>query len=202
MKRAGAGVPSANRITLLRDADGDGVAETRSVFLDGLNSPFGMALVGNELYVANTDAVVRFPYTRARPRSTAPGVKVADLPGGPLNHHWTKDLIASRDGSRLYATVGSNSNVGENGMDEGGAAAPRFWKIDRGHAAQSRVFASGLRNPNGMAWRAADRRAVDGGERARRARQRSGARLPDLGAGRRLLRLAVQLFRPARRRRA
>jgi glucose/arabinose dehydrogenase len=115
-KRAGAGAPSANRITLLRDANGSGVA-TKTIFLEGLNSPFGMTLVGNDLYIANTDAIVRFPYTEGATRITDAGVKVADLPAGPINHHWTKNVIASRDGSRLYATVGSNSNVGENGLD-------------------------------------------------------------------------------------
>ena len=150
MKKAGAGKPSANRITLLRDADGDGVAETRSVFLQGLNSPFGMALVGSDFYVANADAVVRFPYTAGQTQITVAGTKLADLPGGPLNHHWTKSLIASRDGSKLYATVGSNSNVAENGMDkEEGRAA--IWEIDRRTGAK-RLFATGLRNPNGMAW--------------------------------------------------
>ena len=116
-KRAGAGVPSANRITLLRDADGDGVAETRSVFIEGLNSPFGMALVGNDLYVANSDAIVRFAYAPGATRITTPGTKVVDLPAGPINHHWTKGLIASPDGSKLYVTIGSNSNVAENGME-------------------------------------------------------------------------------------
>jgi glucose/arabinose dehydrogenase len=150
MARAGAGVPSPNRITLLRDADGDGVAETREVFLDRLNSPFGMALVGTDLYVANTDAVVRFPYTEGATRLTAPGTKVVDLPGGPLNHHWTKNLIASPDGSRLYVTVGSNSNIAENGFDqEEGRAA--IWEVERASGTH-RVFASGLRNPNGLAW--------------------------------------------------
>src|SRR5262245_6897726 len=113
MKRAGSVVPSANRITLLRDADGDGKPETRSVFLEGLHSPFGMALVGDDFYVANTDGVVRFPYREGETRITAQGTLVANLPGGPLNHHWTKDLVASRDGKRLYASVGSNSNVAE-----------------------------------------------------------------------------------------
>jgi glucose/arabinose dehydrogenase len=150
MKRAGAGVPSANRISLLRDADGDGVAETRSVFLEGLNSPFGMALVGDTLYVANTDAVMRFPYHEGDMRIDAKGEKVADLPGGPINHHWTKDLIASRDGSRLYATVGSNSNVAENGMEnEVNRAA--VLEIDP-QTGTTRLFASGLRNPNGLSW--------------------------------------------------
>jgi glucose/arabinose dehydrogenase len=150
MKKAGSGQPSANRITLLRDADGDGVAETKTIFLEGLNSPFGMALVGNDLYVANTDSVMRFPYTPGDTRITAPGTKLTDLPGGPLNHHWTKNIIASRDGSKLYATVGSNSNVGENGIEkEDGRAA--IWEIDRA-SGQKRVFATGLRNPNGMAW--------------------------------------------------
>jgi glucose/arabinose dehydrogenase len=150
MKRAGAGVPSANRITLLRDADGDGTAETRSVFLEGLNSPFGMILVGSDFYVANTDAIVRFPYTAGATKITAPGVKVADLPGGPINHHWTKNVIASPDGTRLYATVGSNSNVAEKGIDKEEARAA-IWEIDP-RTGQSRVFATGLRNPNGMAW--------------------------------------------------
>jgi glucose/arabinose dehydrogenase len=150
MKKAGAAVPSANRITLLRDADGDGVAETRSVFLEGLNSPFGMALVGNTLYVANTDAVVRFPYKAGETRIAAPGVKVADLPAGPRNHHWTKNLIASPEGAKLYVTVGSNSNVAENGMhEEEGRAA--IWEIDPKTGGR-RIFAAGLRNPNGLAW--------------------------------------------------
>jgi glucose/arabinose dehydrogenase len=150
MGRAGAGVPTANRITLLRDADGDGVAETRTVFLQNLNSPFGMALVGNDFYVANTDAVLRFPYQPGQTSITAPPVKVVDLPGGPINHHWTKNIIASPDGSKLYATVGSNSNVGERGIDaEAGRAA--IWEIDP-KTGSHRVFASGLRNPNGMGW--------------------------------------------------
>jgi hypothetical protein len=150
MKRAGAAVPSANRITLLRDTDGDGIAETRSPFLEGLNSPFGMALIGNELYVANTDAVLRFPYTSGQTRITAPGTKVVDLPGGPLNHHWTKNLIASRDGARLYVTAGSNSNAAENGIEkEEGRAA--IWEVEA-KTGKHRIFASGLRNPNGLAW--------------------------------------------------
>ena len=150
MKKAGAGVPSANRITLLRDADGDGVSETRSVFLEKLNSPFGMALVGSDFYVANTDAVVRFPYATGDIRITAPGTKVTDLPAGPRNHHWTKNLIASRDGARLYVTAGSNSNVAEHGMavEEGRAA---IWEVDA-KTGTRRIFASGLRNPNGLAW--------------------------------------------------
>jgi glucose/arabinose dehydrogenase len=149
-KKAGAGVPSANRITLLRDTDGDGVAETRSVFLQGLHSPFGMALVGDVLYVANTDAVVRVPYTSGQTRITATPTTVVALPAGTINHHWTKSLIASRDGTTLYATVGSNSNVGDNGIDkEDGRAA--IWQINPVTGAH-RVFASGLRNPNGMAW--------------------------------------------------
>ncbi|HYD75243.1 sorbosone dehydrogenase family protein [Ramlibacter sp.] len=149
MKRAGAGVPSADRITLLRDADGDGVAETRSVLLQGLHSPFGMALVGGQLYVANADGVVRFPFTPGATRITAPPTAVTPLPGGH-NHHWTKNLLASRDGRTLYATVGSNSNVGEHGleMEEGRAA---IWTIDRASGAK-RLFATGLRNPNGLAW--------------------------------------------------
>jgi len=150
MNKAGSGAPSANRITLLRDADCDGVAETRTVFLEGLNSPFGMALAGNDFYVANSDAIMRFPYTQGETRITQPGIKVLDLPAGPINHHWTKNLLASRDGLRLYVTVGSNSNVAENGMDEEvGRAA--IWEVDPKRGSY-RIFASGLRNPNGLAW--------------------------------------------------
>lgn len=150
MKRAGAAVPSANRITLLRDADGDGRAEVRSVFLDQLNSPFGMALVGNELFIANTDALVKVAYQPGATQLTTPVTRVAELPGGPLNHHWTKGLIASADGSRLYVSVGSNSNVAEHGMQhEQGRAA--VWEFDRRTGA-GRIYASGLRNPVGMAW--------------------------------------------------
>jgi glucose/arabinose dehydrogenase len=150
MKRAGAGVPSANRITLLRDANGDGIVETRSLFLKGLHSPFGMALVGDSLYVANTDALMRFPYRNGETEITAPGVKVANLPAGEPNQHWTRNVIASRDGSRLYVTVGSNSNVAEGGI-ESEANRAVILEIDPA-AGRSRVFASGLRNPNGLAW--------------------------------------------------
>ena len=151
MKRAGSGQrPSANRITLLRDADGDGIAETRSVFLGNLNSPIGMALVGNELFIANADGIVKVPYQEGATKTDGPVTKVAELPGGPRNHHWTKNVHASRDGSKLYATVGSNSNVAENGMaEEEGRAA--IWEIDAKTGAK-RLFATGLRNPNGLAW--------------------------------------------------
>lgn len=150
MGRAGAGVPSANRITLLRDGNGDGVAETRSVFLSGLNSPFGMALIGKDFYVADTDAILRFPYTDGETEIREAGTKIADLPSLPFNHHWTKNLIASSDGTKLFATVGSNSNVGENGMEaEENRAA--ILEVDLASGAK-RVFASGLRNPNGMGW--------------------------------------------------
>jgi glucose/arabinose dehydrogenase len=148
--RAGGAVSSANRITLLRDADGDGVADVRTVFASGLNGPFGMALVGNVFYVANADALVRFNYTPGSTRVAAKPAKVLDLPGGRINHHWTKSLLASPDGSRLYVGVGSNSNVAENGIakEEGRAA---IWEIDTRTGAH-RVYASGLRNPVGMAW--------------------------------------------------
>jgi glucose/arabinose dehydrogenase len=150
MAKAGAGGPSANRITLLRDADGDGRAETRSVFVQNLVSPFGMALLGNDFYVATANGILRFAYTPGSNHLDSTGTQVVDLPGGPLNHHWTKNIIASRDGSKLYATVGSNSNVGENGMDkEEGRAA--IWEVDP-KAGTRRLFASGLRNPNGLAW--------------------------------------------------
>ena len=149
MKRAGAGTPSANRITLLRDVDGDGVAEGRHVFMTGLVSPFGMALVGNELFIANADAIVKVPYQTGQTSISATPAKVTDLPAG-ANHHWTKNIIASPDGSKLYATVGSNSNIGDNGMasEEGRAA---IWEVDRATGSK-RLFAGGLRNPNGLGW--------------------------------------------------
>ena len=150
MAKAGAGVPSANRITLLRDMDGDGKAETRTVFMQNLNSPYGMALVGSDLYIANADAVVKVPYQAGQTSISEAPVKVVDLPGGPINHHWTKNVMASPDGSKLYVTVGSNSNVAENGMEaEEGRAA--IWEVDP-KTGNHRVFASGLRNPNGMGW--------------------------------------------------
>jgi glucose/arabinose dehydrogenase len=149
MSKAGAGVPSANRITLLRGAGPNGMAATRSVFLDGLFSPFGMALVGQDLYVANANALMRFPYKTGDTSIKAKGVKVADLPAG-LNHHWTKNLVASPDGRKLYVSVGSNSNIAEHGMDkEDGRAA--IWEFDRA-SGKGRVFATGLRNPVGMAF--------------------------------------------------
>ena len=150
MKDAGAAVPSANRIVLLRDADGDGVAEQRTPFIEGLKSPFGMALIGSTLYVANTDAVLRYPYSTGTTHVAAAGQPVVELPGGPLNHHWTKNILPSADGRKLYATVGSNSNVGENGLaqEEGRAA---IWEIDLQQRSK-RLFATGLRNPNGLAW--------------------------------------------------
>lgn len=150
LKRAGAAAPTANRITLLRDTDGDGVAETREPFLENLNSPFGMALVGHDFYVANADAIVRFPYKDGETKITKQGVKVVDLPGGPINHHWTKNILASHDGKHLYVTVGSNSNVGENGLEaEKDRAAIHELDLATG---KMRLFASGLRNPNGLAW--------------------------------------------------
>ncbi|MEO8575109.1 MAG: sorbosone dehydrogenase family protein [Gemmatimonadales bacterium] len=149
-KKAGGAVPSANRITLLRDTDGDGVADIRTPFITGLMSPFGMALVGNTFYVANADALVRFPYTPGATRITAQPTKVTDLPGGKINHHWTKSLIASRDGSKLYVGVGSNSNAAENGIEKEVDRAA-IWEIDP-RTGSHRVFASGLRNPVGMTW--------------------------------------------------
>lgn len=150
MQYAGSGTGSANRISLLRDADGDGMAETKVAFLENLNSPFGMALVGSDFYVANTDAVMRFPYQEGQTKIESAGTKLADLPGGPLNHHWTKSLVASRNGKYLYAGVGSNSNVAENGIDKEENRAA-ILKIDRA-TGKTRLFASGLRNPVGMAW--------------------------------------------------
>ena len=150
MKRAGSSHPSANRISLLRDTNGDGVADQKTVFLQNLNSPFGMALVGNMLYVANTDALMRFTYQDGATQISASGSKVLDLPAGTLNHHWTKNVIANPAGTKLYITVGSNSNVAENGLDkEVGRALITEFDIASG---QARPFATGLRNPNGMDW--------------------------------------------------
>ena len=147
--KAGAGVPSANRITLLRDTNGDGVAEVRTVLLSGLRSPFGIALVGATLYVANSDGVVSYPYTRGDTVITARATSVVALPAGTINHHWTKTIVASADGTTLYASVGSNSNIAENGMaaEEGRAA---IWAIDLKSGAH-RLFATGLRNAVGLA---------------------------------------------------
>jgi glucose/arabinose dehydrogenase len=150
MRRAGGTVPSADRITLLRDTNADGIAETRSEFLAGLRSPFGMALIGNDFYLANTDSIVRYTYKPGDTRIAGPGTKVVDLPAGTINHHWTKNILASPDGSRLYVTIGSNSNAAENGIEnETGRAA--ILEVDLA-TGRSRVFASGLRNPNGLDW--------------------------------------------------
>ncbi|HEU0299767.1 MAG TPA: sorbosone dehydrogenase family protein [Longimicrobium sp.] len=149
-KKAGSAVPSANRITLLRDTDGDGVADVRSAFLENLHSPFGMALVGDVLYVANSDALVRFPYRAGETRITAAPQTVTALPAGRINYHWTKNVVASADGRRLYVSVGSNSNLGGRGMHNEVERAA-IWEVDPATGAH-RVFASGLRNPVGMAW--------------------------------------------------
>ncbi len=140
----------SNRITLLRDTNGDGKPVIRSVFLDHLHSPFGVALVGNDLYVADTDALRHFPYIEGQTTITDPGAVLTALPGGPIDHHWTKSLVASADGTKLYVGVGSNSNITENGL---GAEYERaaIWEVDRATGAH-RIFASGLRNPNGLTW--------------------------------------------------
>ena len=145
---AGAKAKDANRITLLRDTNGDGVPEVRSVFLDHLNSPFGVALVGHYLYVANTDAIIRYPYQDGQTSITAPGTKLTDLPGGPIDHHWTKSLVASPDGAKLYVGVGSNSNVAENGLEAEHERAA-IWEVDTTTGAH-RIYASGVRNPTGL----------------------------------------------------
>lgn len=154
MRFAGAGVTSPDQITLLRDSDGDGVAETRAVFIDDLHSPFGMTLVGDALYVANADSLMRFNYKPGQLKIDTAGEKIIDLPGvDGLNHHWTKSLLASPDGSRLYIGVGSNSNIAENGMD---AEKDRAAILEVDPLAKTyRVFASGLRNPVGMDWQPA-----------------------------------------------
>ena len=149
-KKAGGAVPSANRISLLRDADGDGVAELRSVLLSGLNAPFGMALVGQILYVANSDAIVRVPYVEGQTQITAAPAPVVNLPAGRINQHWTRGLIASPDGAKLFVSIGSASNIAEHGLkEEEGRAA--IWEVEIA-TGKHRVFASGLRNPVGMAW--------------------------------------------------
>jgi glucose/arabinose dehydrogenase len=146
-KKAHSSTPPGNRITLIRPGT-NGQPASRSILLDHLNSPFGVVLVGNDLYVANTDAVMRYPYREGDMQITAQGVKVTDLPSGPINHHWTKSLTASPDGTKLYAGVGSNSNITENGLDaEKDRAA--IWEIDRATGAH-RLYATGLRNPNGL----------------------------------------------------
>jgi glucose/arabinose dehydrogenase len=148
-KRAGAGVESPNRIILRRGVKADGTAETKTVFAQDLNSPFGMTLVGNDLYIANADALWRFPYKTGETTLAGHGAKVMDLPAG-INHHWTKNVAASPDGKKLYVTVGSNSNAAENGMEaEQGRAA--IWEFDIA-SGKSHIFASGMRNPNGLAF--------------------------------------------------
>ena len=199
MKRAGAGTPSANRITLLRDADGDGVAEMRTAFIEGLNSPFGMALVGNDFYVANTDAVVRFPYSGGETRITAAPTQASSIcpPGRSI-------ITGPRTSSRAGRNAASMRRSARTATSP--RTAWRTRKVARRSGKSTwrrgspRLFATGLRNPNGMAWEPRSRHAVDGRQRARRARQRPRSRLPDVGERRRLLRLAVQLLRPARRR--
>jgi len=149
-EEAGAAGKSANRITLLRDTNGDGVADQRSVLISGLNSPFGMAQVGDQLYVADTDALLRFPFKVGETRITAKPYKLADLPAGRVNHHWTKNVVASPDGSKLYVAVGSNSNAGERGnAAEQGRAA--IWEVDA-KTGSHRIYAYGVRNPVGLAW--------------------------------------------------
>ncbi|WP_298690291.1 sorbosone dehydrogenase family protein [uncultured Sphingomonas sp.] len=147
---AGAKQKATNRILLLRDTNGDGKPDLRTVFLDHLHSPFGVALVGNDLYVADTDALLRFPYVTGQTSIAVPGTTLTPLPGGPIDHHWTKSLVASRDGAKLYVGVGSNSNITENGI---GAELNRaaVWEIDRATGA-SRLFATGIRNPTGLGW--------------------------------------------------
>ena len=155
MKRAGAGEESPDRITLLRDQNGDGVAELATDFLSDLHSPFGMALIGSDLYVANTNAIIRFHYQSGETKIDTkkyPPEKIIDLPEGDINHHWTKNIIASHDGSKIYVTVGSNSNIGENGLDQEIDRAA-IWEVDL-KTNKKKIYASGLRNPNGLAWQA------------------------------------------------
>jgi hypothetical protein len=149
-QQAHSSVKAGQRILLLRDTNGDGVADMQTIFLDHLHSPFGMVLVGNDFYVADTDSVLHFPYSQGQTQITAPGTLLTELPGGPIDHHWTKSLTASPDGTKLYAGVGSNSNVSENGMDAERERAA-VWEIDRASGAH-RLYATGLRNPNGLTF--------------------------------------------------
>ena len=150
MATGGGDSGESNRITLLRDADGDGKPETRSVFLEHLSSPFGVALVGSDLYVANTDSLMHYTYNSGDTKVADPGKPLTELPGGPIDHHWTKSLVASPDGSLLYVGVGSNSNITENGMQaEKNRAA--IWEVERA-SGRWRIFADGLRNPNGLSF--------------------------------------------------
>jgi glucose/arabinose dehydrogenase len=153
MKLAGAGIDSPDKITLLRDKNDDGKAELANDFLTGLHSPFGMTLIGNDLYVANTDSLMRFHYEpgdKFIDTKKYPPEKIVDLPEGDINYHWTKNIIASLDGAKLYVTVGSNSNIGENGLNQEQDRAA-ILEIDL-KTRQKKVYASGLRNPNGLAW--------------------------------------------------
>ena len=195
---AGTGAKGGQRITLLRDTDGDGKPDVRTMFIDHLNSPYGVVLVGNDLYVANTDAILRFPYVDGADQITAPGVKLTDLPAQSPNHHWTKSMTASPDGSKLYVGVGSNSNITENGIgaEEGRAA---IWEVDRA-TGMKRIYASGVRNPTGLAFEPTTRQLWA----IANERDEIGPDLvPDYltaREGERVLRLAVQLLGSARRR--
>ena len=149
-KSSGKGATGGNRITLLRNTGGEGKGWEKHVLLKNLHSPFGVQLVGNTLYVANADAIMKYPYQSGQTEITDPGVELTELPGGPINHHWTKALLASPDGSKLYVGVGSNSNVAENGI---GAEYRRaaVLEVDTASGA-SRIYASGIRNPTGLQW--------------------------------------------------
>ena len=150
MKRVGSAKPSPNQIVLLRDADGDGVAETKTLFAQGLNAPFGMALVGNTLYVANDNGVVSFPYADGQTADEGAGTKVFDLPGGPINHHWTKNIIASPDGTSSTPPSGPTRTSATTAWRTRTAA--RRSGNTTSPAARPRVFATGIRNPNGIAF--------------------------------------------------
>jgi glucose/arabinose dehydrogenase len=154
--RAGADGKGGDSVTLLRDGNGDGVPELKTRFIEHLNSPFGIVLVGDMLYIANTDGIVAFHYKPGATRITAPPVTLTDLPAGEINHHWTKAMAAGPDGSKLYVGVGSNSNITENGMDvEEGRAA--IYEVDRITGAK-RIYAAGTRNPTGLAFEPATHR--------------------------------------------
>ena len=189
MRRAAALGDSPNRITLLRDANGDGVAEVRNAFLEGLRQPFGMALLADTLYVGNTDGVVAFPYTSGANRITEPGRRLTTHNGGG---HWTRSLLLSPDKTKLFIGVGSLTNIADKGMEvEKGRAAIHELDLASG---KSRIFASGLRNPVGLAWEPQTGALVDSGQRARRPGRRDASRLPHFRSRRRLLRLALLLL--------
>lgn len=189
-------VKGGNRLTLLRDADGDGRYELQTVFAEHLNAPYGLAYADGKLYVANQDALVRFAYQDGQTQAGGPPTKVTDLPA-EINHHWTKSLAISPDGRHLYVGIGSNSNITERGM-EAEVDRAMVWQVDAVSGAH-RPYATGLRNSDRVGHPTGRRPTMGSGQRARRTGPGPGPGLPDLGARRCVLWLAVQLLGAERR---